>query len=84
MKKSSLALIVFSATALGAFASGTEQTGPGDPKKAKQEEKSFSYSKNYFNIFSIFDWDEAIADTINASRPLLVQPRKEPATKPTN
>lgn len=80
MKKVLLSFGMFYLTSLAAIAGNELTSNPGDPKKEKEKQSTFSLAEGYFSLFNFFFMEETKVDS-TAIRPSKVDPRKESALK---
>ena len=82
MKKILIASIFLSFSSL-VFAAGHDvMASPGDPKKEKQPQPSFSLSKGYFSLFNIIPYTKPQPDTAKViPAPVPSTPQSQPAKK---
>lgn len=80
MKKVLLSFALFYLTSMAAVAGNELTVNPGDPKKEKEKESTFSLADGYFSLFNFFFTEETKVDT-TTFRPSKIAPRKESALK---
>jgi hypothetical protein len=79
MKKAISIFLFASFTSLVAGASNRVLASPGDPKKEKDKQPTFTLSQGYFSLFNIFS--TPAVDTARVATPVVVQ-QPQPLKKP--